>query len=285
MRAFFSILFSNISYFFRNIRKYFKLKWLLIVLGVLAVIVAGYFIIRETRKTPSSETSFANKKEIVIGIEAPSAFSYVDDGGEISGYEKDLADELFGRLYPGIPLRYEVIKGQQASYLLRTGEIDVAFGMFVSGPIKTQGLTLSNSYFTDGVYVFLKNDSPVTTLFGLTNKRVRVLSSDITKNSVNSMFKKLKISVDLHLCSSYEDGHSSLMNEDSVAIAAPYYKLCGYDDLRTIEEAIGSAPYRIMLWTDKKDVVQVINRALAEMRGDGSLKALMEKWDLTEYDE
>ena len=75
------------------------------------------------------------------------------------------------------------------------------------------------------------------------------------------------------------------MNEESVAIAAPYYKLCGYDDLRTIEEAIGSAPYRIMLWTDKKDVVQVINRALAEMREDGSLKALMEKWDLTEYDE
>lgn len=56
------------------------------------------------------------------------------------------------------------------------------------------------------MYAFCPAESTADSLWALTNQRVRVLSSDITKSAVASMFKKLEIAVDLHLCSSYPDG-------------------------------------------------------------------------------
>lgn len=259
------------------------LRRVLLCLAAVLLVVGGVVFLRARRKPSAGTASFADLGEIVVGIAAPSAFAAVGDAGEVTGFERDVAAAVLSDLYPDKAVSFRAISSQEASYLLKTGQIHIALGMYVSGPLKTQGLSLSNAYFTDGVYAFCPAESTADSLWALTNQRVRVLSSDITKSAVASMFKKLEIAVDLHLCSSYPDGIASLSRGDCAALIAPRYKLESFAELRRIEEPVGFASYRFLLWSDNADVTALINTSLSRLRASGRLAELRNTWGLSEY--
>lgn len=267
----------------QRLKKALTLRRILLCLAAVLLVVGGVVFLRARRKPSAGTASFADLSEIVVGIAAPSAFAAVDDAGEVTGFERDVAAAVLSDLYPEKAVSFRAISSQEASYLLKTGQIHIALGMYVSGPLKTQGLSLSNAYFTDGVYAFCPAESTADSLWALTNQRVRVLSSDITKSAVASMFKKLEIAVDLHLCSSYPDGIASLSRGDCAALIAPRYKLESFAELRRIEEPIGFASYRFLLWSDNADVTALINTSLSRLRASGRLAELRDTWGLSEY--
>ena len=267
----------------QRLKRALTLRRVLLCLAAVLLVVGGVVFLRARRKPSAGTASFADLGEIVVGIAAPSAFAAVDDTGEVSGFERDVAAAVLSDLYPDKAVSFRAISSQEASYLLKTGQIHIALGMYVSGPLKTQGLSLSNAYFTDGVYAFCPAESTADSLWALTNQRVRVLSSDITKSAVASMFKKLEIAVDLHLCSSYPDGIASLSRGDCAALIAPRYKLESFAELRRIEEPVGFASYRFLLWSDNADVTALINTSLSRLRARGRLAGLRNTWGLLEY--
>ena len=267
----------------QKLKKALTLRRVLLCLAAVLLVVGGVVFLRARRKPSAGTASFADLSEIVVGIAAPSAFAAVDDAGEVTGFERDVAAAVLSNLYPEKAVSFRAISSQEASYLLKTGQIHIALGMYVSGPLKTQGLSLSNAYFTDGVYAFCPAESTADSLWALTNQRVRGLSSDITKAAVASMFKKLEIAVDLHLCSSYPDGIASLSRGDCAALIAPRYKLESFAELRRIEEPVGFASYRFLLWSDNADVTALINTSLSRLRASGKLAELRDTWGLSEY--
>ncbi len=267
----------------QRLKKALTLRRVLLCLAAVLLVVGGVVFLRARRKPSAGTASFADLSEIVVGIAAPSAFAAVDDAGEVTGFERDVAAAVLSDLYPEKAVSFRAISSQEASYLLKTGQIHIALGMYVSGPLKTQGLSLSNAYFTDSVYAFCPAESTADSLWALTNQRVRVLSSDITKSAVASMFKKLEIAVDLHLCSSYPDGIASLSRGDCAALIAPRYKLESFAELRRIEEPVGFASYRFLLWSDNADVTALINTSLSRLRASGKLAELRDTWGLSEY--
>ena len=267
----------------QRLKKALTLRRVLLCLAAVLLVVGGVVFLRARRKPSAGTASFADLSEIVVGIAAPSAFAAVDDAGEVTGFERDVAAAVLSDLYPEKAVSFRAISSQEASYLLKTGQIHIALGMYVSGPLKTQGLSLSNAYFTDSVYDFCPAESTADSLWALTNQRVRVLSSDITKSAVASMFKKLEIAVDLHLCSSYPDGIASLSRGDCAALIAPRYKLESFAELRRIEEPVGFASYRFLLWSDNADVTALINTSLSRLRASGKLAELRDTWGLSEY--
>ena len=267
----------------QRLKKALTLRRVLLCLAAVLLVVGGVVFLRARRKPSAGTASFADLSEIVVGIAAPSAFAAVDDAGEVTGFERDVAAAVLSDLYPEKAVSFRAISSQEASDLLKTGQIHIALGKYVSGPLKTQGLSLSNAYFTDSVYAFCPAESTADSLWALTNQRVRVLSSDITKSAVASMFKKLEIAVDLHLCSSYPDGIASLSRGDCAALIAPRYKLESFAELRRIEEPVGFASYRFLLWSDNADVTALINTSLSRLRASGKLAELRDTWGLSEY--
>lgn len=267
----------------RRLFKQLTPRRILLICAVLLLTIVTVIVVRSGNKPSPAHTSVADAEEIVIGIALPSAFAGQQEDGRIIGYERDIAEAVLHELYPEKPLTFIPITSQEASFLLRSGQIDIALGMYVSGPLKAQGLSLSNAYFTDGVYAFCSAENPVNDLWVLANQRVRVLSSDITKSAVASMFKELEIPVDLHLCSSYPDGLEAVLTGDCVALIGPRYKLESFSELHRIEEPVGFASYRFLLWPDNKDLTELINDTLADLRARGTLADLQHTWGLEEY--
>lgn len=276
----FNILFNKIRYFFSSYFHSFSIKKLLKFIPVIILLIGAFFAYKHFNRKTARTSSFYGKKEIVVGVAAPTPFTEIDSDGNMSGFEIDFINELLDRTYPESEIRLKNIESQQASYLLKTGDIDIAIGMFTGGPLKTQGLSISKGYYYDTVNIFCDKDSTITTLIGLTNKKIRVLSSEITKSSVSSMFKSLSINVDLHLCSSYPDAIESITSGETIGIASPKQKLKAYDELKMLDEAIGECSYSLMLWKSHSDVTAILNTTISQMASDGTLKALRDKWGL-----
>ena len=145
-----------------------------------------------------------------------ASFGSVTADNEVSGFEKDAAEAVFGELYPDAKLAFEPIAQQEASYLLKNGEIDAALAMLPANVLKTEGLSLSNGIFKDSVYPFV-------------------------------------------------------------------YKMQRYEDgIRQLVPKIIDLNYRIVLWTDNSDSLEPINGRIKEMKNDGTLSGLREKWNLEE---
>ena len=53
--------------------------------------------------------------------------------------------------------------------------------------------------------------------------------------------------------------------------------------MRRIEEPVGFASYRFLLWSDNADVTALINTSLSRLRASGRLAELRNTWGLLEY--
>ena len=270
----------NIKYMLKNLRKVLTLKRILIIFGVLVIVAGGAVLLKRMNRAKPEDSPLYSKSELNIGIVTGTAFA-VSEEGSITGFERELIEKIVSDLFPGPEVRIIEVLSQEASYKLRTEEIDIAIGMFTSGPVKTQGLSLSTPYFTDTIYAYVPKHGKYEDLFSLTNKRVRVLSSDITKSSVNSMFKKLGVTVDLHLCSSFDEGIESLIREDCVAIVAPKNMVPDDIGLKNIDEPVGQVSYRIMIWKDKSATLEVLNREIEALKSSGFIDELCEKYRIS----
>ena len=264
----------------------FTMKYWIIGGALLIALIVGLIVYQNSRRVTPQDTAFYQKQQIVVGMAAGNAkFSYTDENGELAGFERDVADAVLSALYPDVPRVYVAIDAQQASYLLREGEIDIAFGMFTRDVIKTQGLAVSNGYFRDGVYAFVAPGGDITSLSGIQGKKVSIMTSEISKSSVTDALAEEKFEVDVYSCSAYPDGIQEVLSGNSAALIVSRYKMLPYEgQLSMAEPAITSANYCAIAWSGNRDVITVFNEQLQKMRSDGSLDALMAKWGITEYE-
>ena len=80
--------------------------------------------------------------------------------------------------YPDAELTFLVVPAEEASYQLRIGEIDLAMGTLTYDVLKTQGLSVSDGYFTDSVHAYVAPDSPAS-VGSLADGRLLIMTSEL----------------------------------------------------------------------------------------------------------
>lgn len=257
--------------------------WIIGGAVVLALIIAAV-VVSATRAITPEETALYGKTTIKIGVGTDCAsFGSVTADNEVSGFEKDAAEAVFGELYPDAKLAFEPIAQQEASYLLKNGEIDAALAMLPANVLKTEGLSLSNGIFKDSVYPFVLENSTLTSTRQLQGKTLYVLSSDINVSEIKKALTEMGFTNKIVECTSYPDAITALRNGTADVVLAPKYKMQRYEDgIRQLVPKIIDLNYRIVLWTDNSDSLEPINGRIKEMKNDGTLSGLREKWNLEE---
>ena len=274
---------NYISNFFRRIfNKYTAKYW--IVAAAIALVIVVFAIVTATRPVTAEQTGFYSKDiiRIGIGIDNPS-FASLDENGSPQGFERDLAELVFGELYPEAELEFMEIEEQQASYLLRNGEIDVALCMLAADVLKSQGLALSDGYFTDGIYAFVTADGGVTGLNGLQGRTVGVMASEVPASLVTDYLEEQGLEVDVMEYASYPDAIDALEAGRISAIFTTRYKMAQHGEgLLMIDQPVSTLTYRMAFWTDNTSTRTLVNQKLAELREDGRLEALIGQYGLAE---
>jgi len=260
----------------------FTLKYWIIAGILLILALGGLLIVQENQKVSPQDTPLYAKKQIVVGIAADvPKFGTENEAGRPSGFERDIAEALIRAVYGQKDVAYVTIDAQRASYLLREKQIDLAFGMFTRDVLKTQGLSVSDGYFKDGVYAFVAPDSGIQALPGIQGKKINVMTSEIKQSLVSDALKESNFDVDLYPCSSYPDGIQGVLSGNSAALVAPRCKMLPYmEQLVMVEPKITDTAYCALAWSSNRNTILLFDQEIGRLQKEGTLDILAAKWGL-----
>ncbi len=237
---------------------------------------------KSTKPLTAQDTAFASRKTITVGVVTQNnTFAFEDEEGNITGYDVDVITELLKRAYPDKKVVLKAIDSQIASYMLKTGEINLAIGQYTKGVTKTQGLALTAGYYEDPVCAYVLKESSLRDINELRSKKIFVMTTEISRSAVKTALDQLVTDTQIISCSSYSDAKESLMGGGSGAIIAPKQLMeLRRIELRSLPTEVSTASYCILAWTDNTNVTSYLNTYIAEMKADGTLAEFEKKYGI-----
>lgn len=231
------------------------------------------------------------KQEFIVGFDAEfPPYGYMDEDGEYTGFDLELAQEVCNR--NNWKLVKRPIAWESKDSELDSGAISCIWNGFTMNG-REQEYTWSTPYVDNSQVVIVRKDSGIRELTDLKGKILIVqndssalaaLTGEDASEENQALAKSLK---ELQQVADYNSAFMNLESgmADAVAmdIGVANYQLSGKEDLFVmLEERLSSEEYGIGFKkgnTALRDQVQV---TLLEMLHDGTYAAIAEKWGLTD---
>lgn len=259
-------------------------KKILIIVGVILVIAIIGVATTFNKNTKEEDNTF------VLGMDDSfPPMGYRNENNELVGFDIDLAQEVCNKL--GLKLKIQTISWAAKEQELDSGNIDCIWNGFGYTEERNKAMTLSNPYVKDKSMFVVKGDSSYTNQDELKGKKIGVQSGSIQEKRLS----EAEYGKELDEVIGYTDYLTALMDLETGNIDAVYmsqisgnYIIQNQDkDFKTFD-AIGiGEESKGMVIAFKKgniDLKDKVENALNELRAEGKLKELSEKWfgaDLT----
>lgn len=254
--------------------------YLYVGLGIFVFLIVLFVVFRGGGTRPE-DTAFFKAKELIVGIDVSSGFAVLNEQGEPEGFSCDVARLAIEQVYGEKAITFIAVEEEEASYLLKIGDIDLAIGLFTDSVVRTQGLSLTASYYSDPVYAYIDPNNQYDSLLFLNKRSARVMTSILSKTPVSDYFEEQEIAVELLTCSSYQDGIDGVLSGKIAALIAPQKKMAAHLELIPVGEPICYANYKMMLWKTNRGASSLLSEAIGKLDKAGTIAALMEKWGVS----
>lgn len=249
---------------------------------LITVVVLCVLIPQVSARQDYAQSFLMTEDAIRIGIRTGTeGFGQMDDQGNITGFDRDVVDEVLRRLVTD-PKIYEYVPltSQNAGASLKYGRVQIAAGMLSKGTTQTNGFTLTAPYYTDRVVAVVSDTSKLERISDLEGG-LGYLATALSGSDAEEQLKKQGVEISLTAYSDYESALTDLSHSRINAVLMPYstarmLQQAGY---RILAEPIYDISYSIMLPTNSEVVAARMNRILADMLDDGTIATLRAKWN------
>jgi ABC-type amino acid transport substrate-binding protein len=258
--------------------------WPAVAVVILLLAVGAWLLVR-TLIEPVDETWERILETGVLRVcTDPSwpPFEYIRPGsGQVDGFDIELAGLLAERLAPG--LRVQVVSvGFDGLYdALLTGRCDAVLSALPYDPLRTEDVIFSVAYFNAGQVLLTRSDmAGIEVLDDLVGRVVGVEWGFVPQG--DSRQRDLLRNLPARRYDTPGDALRALhAGEVEAAIvdrisALSYTREC--EGLVFVGEPIHDVNYIIPVRSDSFLLLQAIDEALLEMREDGTMEALQERW-------
>jgi len=276
-----------------------KKKHLKIVLPILAVIIIIVTVVLATsgtrERTEKQRAVDAVKAEgiITIGLNGNlgALCTYNDQTEQYEGLEKDVIDIVLERLFgdDDIIISFVDVNSQTKDALITTGEIDMALGASIAQ--ESNSIEYSDYYFADaGGFLVLedvigsqKELDGKTVGFVQGSYAARENSDDETRLEV--YLKTQGIDAAVKKYASYPEAVDALSNGHIAALCAggEYLNLFGKKGMLILKERFMPHEYCIETRKSLEVFCSAVSDVIDEMKRDGTMEALIDKWGLIDY--
>lgn len=256
-----------------------------IMLGAMAFSALGC-----TQK--STVESTLDKDTIIIGLDdafAPMGFR--DESGQIVGFDVDLAKELGERLDKEVT--FQPIDWTMKEAELNSGNIDFIWNGYTITEERKEKVEFSTPYLNNSQVIVTLADSDIKAKADLSGKKVGAQNQS---SAVSAMEKESDLYASFYgsKAITFEDNNQALMDLEAGrcdAIVADeilvryYIKLKGEEKFKILDENFGDEEYGVGIRKGDTKMVEAFNEVLEEMKADGTMKEISEKWfgeDITE---
>ena len=266
------------------------------LLGVLATIMLAGCSSAKTTESSSADTSAAESKltdeTSIEGTDDDTTFTvgfdqdfppmgFVGDDGEFTGFDLDLAAEVAKRL--GKEIKYQPIAWDAKDMELASGNIDCIWNGF-STKNREDKYTWTKPYMKNDQVFVVRSDSDISSFEDLAGKTVEVqidssAEAVLKENAeLSGTFAKLQTVADFNTgFMDLEMGSVDALAMNSVVANYQITKR-GSKGFKVLDKPLSSEEYAVGFKLGNTILRDEVQTALEEMKADGTLKSISEKW-------
>ena len=268
------------------------------LLGMLAAfMLAGCSSAKTSESTAASETTTVESKVTEETTTAASSDSkttftvgfdqdfppmgFVGDDGEFTGFDLDLAAEVARRL--GKEIKYQPIAWDAKDMELSSGTIDCIWNGF-STQNREDKYTWTKPYMKNDQVFVVRSDSDINSFDDLAGKTVEV---QIDSSAEAVLKENTKLSDTFGKLQTVADFNTGFMDLEMGGVDAlamnsvvANYQITKRDveDFKVLDTPLSSEEYAVGFKLGNEALRDEVQKALDEMKDDGTLKTISEKW-------
>lgn len=251
--------------------------------SIFAILAAGVLACTGLTACGDDKAGSDQKATFTVGFDQDfPPFGYLDENGEFTGFDLELATEAAKRM--DMEIKLQPIDWDSKEMELSTGSISCIWNGFTMNG-RENDYTWTESYMDNSQVFVVKSDSGIKTHADLAGKIVTAQTDSAALNALNGDdFKDLKASFkELLTCAQYNTAFMDLKAGavDAVAmdIGVAKYQIEGQESMFTIlEEPIVKEQYGVGFYKGNTEMRDKVQKALDEMAADGTFKKISEKW-------
>ena len=275
-----------------------KRKHIKIIAPILAavIIVVGIILLtapaRELSAKQKAVEAVSQMDILKIGLrpDLGALCTYNTEKQEFEGFEKAVIDEVLARLFGDEMLvTYVNVNSKTKDALIKTGELDIALGASIASD--TTLIVYSEPFLTDGS-AFLVIEGEMTSQKALTGSKIAIVQEsyvakeneeDVTK--LEEYLSTFDISAEIKVYASYPEAVDALGggHVDAVCASELYLKLFGKKGMLILPERFLPQGYCIETRQSLETFCAAMGDVIDEMKEDGTMEALLDIWDLADY--
>ncbi|MGB8456059.1 MAG: transporter substrate-binding domain-containing protein [Anaerocolumna sp.] len=253
---------------------------------LMAVVLATAFILtacagKQSNQNSESEDSLQRVldagKLTVVGSGGYPPFNYIDDDGNVIGFDVEVGEEIAQRL--GVKLDY--VTGEWSGLIegLRSARYDAILGSMAITEERKESVNFTIPYYYSGAQLVALSDSGVTGPGSMQGKTIAVTTGTNYEQDAESLGAKVNLYDDdnstmLELISKRVDG---VITDRLVALDA-MQKMEDGDKLVLSGDIIRLEEMGIAINKNDNSLLDKINEILQEMHDDGKLTEISKKW-------
>lgn len=279
---------------------YLKKKHIVIISVLLFALIATLVIVkvsenaRERAAEQQAVQSQLHEGLLRVGLRGDigTLCTFNQDTGEYEGLEKDVADELISRVFgDDILVQYVDVNSRTKDALLKIGDVDISLGASID--TAQSGICYTSSYFADAC-AFLVMEGGITSQEGLSGKKIAVVpgslpalksEKDENKTRLDDYLATQGIEATIKQFASYPEAIEALNSGvvDGVCASETNLKLFGKTGMLLLSERFMPNRYCVQFAKADTALCAVFSKAIAEMRDDGTLDAIVARWNQIDY--
>ena len=236
----------------------------------------------ESKADETTTAAAENKATFTVGFDQDfPPMGFVGDDGEFTGFDLELAAEVAKRM--GKEIKYQPIAWDAKDMELTSGNIDCIWnGFSIQG--REDKYTWSKPYMKNDQVFVVKSDSSIDSIEDLAGKTVEVQTDSSAVAALKENTELANTFGKLQTVADYNTGFMDLEMGGVDAIAmdsvVANYQITkrGGNGFTVLDTPLSSEEYGIGFKLGNETLRNEVQKALEDMKADGTMKTISEKW-------
>ena len=236
----------------------------------------------ESKADETTTAAAENKATFTVGFDQDfPPMGFVGDDGEFTGFDLELAAEVAKRM--GKEIKYQPIAWDAKDMELTSGNIDCIWnGFSIQG--REDKYTWSKPYMKNDQVFVVKSDSSIDSIEDLAGKTVEVQTDSSAEAALKENTELANTFGKLQTVADYNTGFMDLEMGGVDAIAmdsvVANYQITkrGGNGFTVLDTPLSSEEYGIGFKLGNETLKNEVQKALEDMKADGTMKTISEKW-------
>ncbi|QNK40815.1 transporter substrate-binding domain-containing protein [Caproicibacter fermentans] len=216
-------------------------------------------------------------KLTVVGSGGYPPFNYIDDSGNVIGFDVDVGQEIAKRM--GVKLNYVTSEWSGLIEGLRNSRYDAILGSMAITEERLQSVNFTTPYYYSGAQLVVRSDSGFTDPNQLKGKKIAVATGTNFEQDVNALGAESALYDDdnstmLELISGRVDG---VITDRLVALEAKR-KMKEGDRFQLLGKVMRVEKMGIAVNQNDTSLLNKLNEIVQAMHDDGTLTQISKKW-------